>query len=76
MQKHKISPQEAFDEVRKYRRINTNQGFEKQLEVYHQMKCPTNVEEHPIYQDWLSSNGIEIQKWQEEMGPRPGWRLN
>jgi dual specificity phosphatase 12 len=59
MQKHNLSPDEALGLVKNFRRCaGPNQGFMEQLELYYQMKCPTDVERHQIYQDWLASENM------------------
>lgn len=31
----------------------------KQLELYHEMGCPENVTDHPVYQRWLYHRDVE-----------------
>ncbi|EEP80743.1 conserved hypothetical protein [Uncinocarpus reesii 1704] len=36
-----------------------NPGFMEQLLLYHQMGCPENVTDHPLYQRWLYQRAVE-----------------
>ncbi|KAF8474902.1 protein-tyrosine phosphatase-like protein, partial [Kalaharituber pfeilii] len=40
--------------------ICPNLSFRKQLELYEQMGCPDNVQEHPKYQRWLFHQQVEM----------------
>jgi len=58
MHKYKISPTEALKQIRQNRpQVGPNDNFMQQLELYYTMGMPTNVEESPIYQQWLSKRG-------------------
>jgi dual specificity phosphatase 12 len=36
-----------------------NKGFMEQLQLYHSMGCPDDVEAHPQYQRWLSRRSVQ-----------------
>lgn len=61
MQKHHISPDEALSRLRQVRPMcEPNDGFMKQLELYHQMNCTQHIDDDPRYQQWLYQR--EVQK--------------
>lgn len=61
MQKYQISPLEALEQIRQSRPIvEPNEGFMQQLEMYHKMQTPINVEESPVYQRWLYQREIQM----------------
>ncbi|KAI9815030.1 MAG: tyrosine protein phosphatase yvh1 [Pycnora praestabilis] len=61
MQKHKISPLEALSKIQQTRPIcEPNDGFMQQLELYHTMQTPLNVDEEPAYQRWLYNRKVEL----------------
>lgn len=63
MQKHHISVSEALSQLRQARPIvEPNEGFMKQLELYHQMQTPDNVEDTPAYQRWVYQREIELSR--------------
>lgn len=63
MQKHHISVSEALSQLRQARPIvEPNEGFMKQLELYHQMQTPSNVEDTPAYQRWVYQREIELSR--------------
>jgi len=54
MSKYHMDPQSALVQLRESRGVcEPNEGFMKQLELYHQMSCPVDVETDPAYQRWL-----------------------
>nr|OQO29561.1 hypothetical protein B0A51_04119 [Rachicladosporium sp. CCFEE 5018] len=56
-----ISASEALAHLRQTRPFcEPNDGFMKQLELYHQMGAPDTVEDHPIYQRWLYKREVEF----------------
>jgi hypothetical protein len=63
MQKHHISVSEALSQVQLARPIaEPNEGFMKQLELYHQMQTPESVENTPAYQRWVYQREIELSR--------------
>jgi len=49
-----MDPQSALNQLRESRGVcDPNEGFMRQLELYHQMGCPVDVETDPAYQRWL-----------------------
>ncbi|KAJ5113395.1 hypothetical protein N7456_001929 [Penicillium angulare] len=55
-----FTPQAALELVREGRPLcEPNDGFMQQLELYHEMGCPDDVSEHPIYQRWLYRREVE-----------------
>src|ERR1051326_6933179 len=63
MQKHNIPPAEAVSQIRQARSIcEPNQGFMRQLELYHQMHMARNVEEAPAYQRWMYLREVEMSR--------------
>lgn len=60
MQKYHTSPEEALSRLRQVRPIcEPNEGFMKQLELYHQMNCPQNIDDDPRYQRWLYQREVQ-----------------
>lgn len=54
------TPQSALDLVRQGRPLcEPNEGFMDQLELYHEMGCPEQVADHPLYQRWLYRREVE-----------------
>jgi dual specificity phosphatase 12 len=69
MAKYKISPQEALAQVRQARPlVEPNEGFMQQLEMYHQMQTPINVEDSPVYQRWMYQREVQVSS---ECGQAP-----
>ncbi|KAL6707949.1 tyrosine protein phosphatase yvh1 [Coniothyrium glycines] len=63
MQVHRIGPLEALSQVRQARSIcEPNDGFMKQLDLYHEMQTPENVEDTPAYQRWVYQREIELSR--------------
>ena len=61
MKDRKISSEQALDIIRAARPfICPNLSFRKQLELYEEMGCPDNVQEHPKYQRWLFMGQLEF----------------
>jgi len=56
-----LTPQSALDMVRVCRPMaEPNSGFMQQLELYHRMRCPTDVSANPMYQRWLYQREVEL----------------
>lgn len=54
MSKYHMTPQAALAQLRESRGVcDPNEGFMRQLELYHRMSCPVDVETDPAYQRWL-----------------------
>lgn len=63
MQKYHISPSEALEQIRQSRPLcEPNEGFMKQLELYHEMQTPENVEDTPTYQRWVYQREVEMSR--------------
>ncbi|KAK0336313.1 tyrosine protein phosphatase yvh1 [Friedmanniomyces endolithicus] len=63
MQRHGLTREEALSQIQQARPIcEPNEGFWKQLELYHDMATPKNVDEHPAYQRWLYQREIELSR--------------
>ncbi|KAK8166099.1 protein-tyrosine phosphatase-like protein [Phyllosticta citribraziliensis] len=63
MHKHHITPHEALDQVRQARALcEPNEGFMKQLEIYHAMGTPDDVQASPAYQRWLYQREVELSR--------------
>ena len=63
MQRYGITPDQALSQIRESRPLcEPNEGFWKQLELYHQLATPENVEETPAYQRWLYQREIEFSR--------------
>lgn len=63
MQRYGVTPDEALSQIRESRPLcEPNEGFWKQLELYHQMATPDNVEETPAYQRWLYQREVELSR--------------
>jgi dual specificity phosphatase 12 len=55
-----LTPQSALALVRETRPLcEPNDGFMEQLELYHEMGCPDDVIDHPLYQRWLYRRDVE-----------------
>lgn len=54
------SPQTALELIQQSRALcEPNDGFMKQLDLYHEMGCPENILKHPVYQRWLYQRGVD-----------------
>ena len=61
MQRYHITPREALEQIRQSRPLaEPNEGFMQQLEMYHRMAMPINVEESPIYQRWMYQRDVQM----------------
>ena len=62
-QNSKLEPQSALDLIRQSRPFaEPNDGFMKQLSLYHSMNCPSTqdvLDNHPLYQRWLFQRNVE-----------------
>ncbi|MCJ1352060.1 MAG: tyrosine protein phosphatase yvh1 [Icmadophila ericetorum] len=55
------TPTIALASLRKARPMaEPNSGFMQQLELYHQMGCPNDVNIHPMYQRWLYQQEVKL----------------
>lgn len=53
------STSSVLSQVRETRpSVEPNEGFMKQLEMYHDMKCPTDLDSQPRYQRWLYQRAV------------------
>lgn len=63
MQLYNITAQQALAQVRETRPFcEPNDGFMKQLELYHKMATPEDMEATPAYQRWLYQREIELSR--------------
>ncbi|KAI9845367.1 MAG: hypothetical protein M1838_001767 [Thelocarpon superellum] len=61
MQKSRLSPHAALARVQEGRALcDPNDGFKAQLELYHQMHCPVDIDLEPAYQRWLFQREVDI----------------
>ncbi|KAL5000722.1 protein-tyrosine phosphatase-like protein [Aspergillus recurvatus] len=59
-QRSAFTPQSALALLRESRPLcEPNPGFMEQLNVYHQMGCPDDVTQHPLYSRWLYRREVE-----------------
>ncbi|RAL05800.1 dual specificity phosphatase YVH1 [Aspergillus ibericus CBS 121593] len=55
-----LTPESALAIIRQNRPLcEPNPGFMEQLSVYHQMGCPDDVVDHPLYSRWLYRREVE-----------------
>lgn len=55
-----LTPHSALEVIRQSRPLcEPNDGFMEQLALYHEMGCPDDVTEHPVYQRWLYRRDVE-----------------
>ena len=63
MHKYHLSPLEALNQLREARGVcEPNSGFMHQLDLYHKMICPADVENHPVYQRWLYDRELRASR--------------
>ncbi|KAF2770147.1 dual specificity protein phosphatase 12 [Teratosphaeria nubilosa] len=63
MRRYSITPDQALAQIRESRPLcEPNEGFWKQLQLYHQMATPEDVETTPAYQRWLYQREIELSR--------------
>ncbi|RMX84158.1 hypothetical protein D0869_04773 [Hortaea werneckii] len=63
MRRYGITADQALSQIREARSLcEPNEGFWKQLELYHAMATPANVEETPAYQRWLYQREVELSR--------------
>ncbi|KAK3706754.1 tyrosine protein phosphatase yvh1 [Vermiconidia calcicola] len=63
MQRYNISPHDALSQLREARPFcEPNDGFMRQLELYHAMCTPESVDESPAYQRWLYEREVELSR--------------
>ncbi|KAH0544866.1 hypothetical protein GP486_008490 [Trichoglossum hirsutum] len=61
IQKYHVTPQEALERLQQSRPIcEPNPGFMQQLELYHQLQAPTDLDSHPAYQRWVYKREVEL----------------
>ncbi|EAW10173.1 dual specificity phosphatase YVH1 [Aspergillus clavatus NRRL 1] len=59
-QRSGLNVQSALALIRQGRPLcEPNDGFMEQLSIYHEMGCPDNVTEHPLYNRWLYRREVE-----------------
>lgn len=63
MHHYRLTPTQALSQLREARPFcEPNEGFMKQLELYHQISTPDNVEKTPAYQRWLYEREVELSR--------------
>lgn len=63
MFKHGMDPDAALAQLRESRGVcEPNDGFMKQLRLYHTMKTPLNVDADPAYQRWLYQRELDASR--------------
>ena len=57
------TPSEALAQLRTSRAgVEPNPGFMHQLELFHSMQAPSDVDSHPIYQRWLYQRELDAAR--------------
>ncbi|KAM3078378.1 tyrosine protein phosphatase yvh1 [Clarireedia jacksonii] len=65
------TPQSALSLIQQSRPFaEPNDGFIAQLQLYHEMGCPRNIDEQPRYQRWLYQREVNLAV---AAGSRPDW---
>ncbi|KAK5138339.1 hypothetical protein LTR08_003400 [Meristemomyces frigidus] len=63
MRRYGVTPDQALAQIRESRPLcEPNEGFWKQLELYHQLATPEDIEDSPAYQRWLYQREIELSR--------------
>ncbi|KAK5116655.1 hypothetical protein LTR62_007329 [Meristemomyces frigidus] len=63
MQRYGVTPDQALAQIRETRPLcEPNEGFWKQLELYHSIATPEDIEETPAYQRWLYQRELELSR--------------
>ena len=63
MQRYGITPAQALSQIRETRPFcEPNDGFMAQLELYHRMGVPHDVDQSPAYQRWLYQREVELSR--------------
>lgn len=63
MQRYGITPGQALAQIRETRPFcEPNDGFMKQLELYHRMAETEDIEGSPVYQRWLYQREVEMSR--------------
>lgn len=63
MQRYGITPGQALAQIRETRPFcEPNDGFMKQLELYHRMAETDDIEGSPVYQRWLYQREVEMSR--------------
>lgn len=63
MQHYHLSPNEALRHLREARPLcEPNDGFMTQLELWHTMNAPADVEDVPAYQRWLYQREVALSR--------------
>ncbi|KAM0167628.1 hypothetical protein ACHAQE_000016 [Botrytis cinerea] len=66
-----LTPHTALAQVQQTRPFaEPNDGFMAQLQLYHEMGCPRNIDEQPKYQRWLYQREVDLAV---ATGGRPDW---
>lgn len=61
--KYNITPKQALAQIRQARAIcEPNEGFMQQLELYHSMCGPDDVDNSPAYQRWLYQRELSLAR--------------
>lgn len=56
-----LTPATALAQIQQTRPFaEPNDGFMAQLQLYHEMGCPRNIDEQPKYQRWLYQREVEL----------------
>ncbi|KAF5869360.1 putative dual specificity protein [Botrytis fragariae] len=66
-----LTPHTALAQIQQTRPFaEPNDGFMAQLQLYHEMGCPRNIDDQPKYQRWLYQREVELAV---ATGGRPDW---
>ena len=61
MRRHGLTPEDALSRLRETRPMcEPNAGFVAQLQLYHRIGCPSDLDANPEYQRWLYQRDVEI----------------
>lgn len=63
MKSRQLDPKEAVQRIKQIRPfVEPNPGFMEQLELYHQVKYTTDLDDHPSYKQWLYKRELAESK--------------
>ena len=63
MQKYHITPDDALAQIRQSRPLcEPNEGFMQQLQLYHEMCTPEDIDNSPAYQRWLYRQELRLSQ--------------
>ncbi|MCJ1468381.1 tyrosine protein phosphatase yvh1 [Pseudocyphellaria aurata] len=58
-----LNPRTALALIRQCRsHAEPNTGFMTQLHLYHLMRCPASLDDHPVYQRWIYESNVQASR--------------